>query len=116
MPSRSPTVQLPSSTSWQRWRSPLMCPSLANRPRSAGLAVIRRRAPALAIFGAGMASASGQRRVTRRDGARVALRPIAPEDKPLLAASFARLSEQSRYRRFFTAKPELSEGELDYLV
>jgi nucleotide-binding universal stress UspA family protein/RimJ/RimL family protein N-acetyltransferase len=54
--------------------------------------------------------------VTLRDGARVGLRPIAPEDKPLLAASFARLSEHSRYRRFFTAKPELSAAELDYLV
>jgi len=54
--------------------------------------------------------------VTLRDGARVGLRPIAPEDKPLLAASFARLSERSRYRRFFTGKPELSAAELDYLV
>ena len=54
--------------------------------------------------------------MTLRDGARVGLRPMAPEDKPLLAASFARLSEQSRYRRFFTAKPELSAAELDYLV
>jgi len=51
-----------------------------------------------------------------RDGARVILRPIAPQDKPLLAASFERLSEESRYRRFFTPKNELSEAELDYLV
>ena len=64
----------------------------------------------------GVDSASGRRTVTLRDGARVGLRPIAPGDKPLLAASFERLSEQSRYRRFFTAKPELSASELDYLV
>jgi RimJ/RimL family protein N-acetyltransferase len=59
----------------------------------------------------------GQRRtITLRDGARVTLRPIAPEDKPLLAASFDRLSEESRYRRFFTTKKELSEAELDHFV
>ena len=52
-----------------------------------------------------------------RDGARVVLRPVALEDKPLLAASFfERLSEESRYRRFFTPKNELSAAELDYLV
>ena len=44
------------------------------------------------------------------------MRPIAPGDKELLAASFARLSEQSRYRRFLTTKNVLSEPELDYLV
>ena len=54
--------------------------------------------------------------VTLRDGARVILRPIAPQDKPLLAASFERLSQESRYRRFFTTKKELSAAELDYLV
>jgi nucleotide-binding universal stress UspA family protein len=46
----------------------------------------------------------------------VSLRPIASEDKPLLAASFERLSEESRYRRFFTSKNALSAAELDYLV
>lgn len=56
------------------------------------------------------------RTVTLRDGARVRLRPIAPEDKELLAASFERLSEQSRYRRFLTAKSKLSRTELAYLV
>jgi nucleotide-binding universal stress UspA family protein/RimJ/RimL family protein N-acetyltransferase len=44
------------------------------------------------------------------------LRPIAPGDKELLTASFARLSERSRYRRFLTTKNVLSEPELDYLV
>lgn len=60
--------------------------------------------------------ATRRRTVTLRDGERVTLRPIAPEDRHLLAASFARLSEESRYRRFFTTKTELSAGELDYLV
>ena len=54
--------------------------------------------------------------MTLRDGVRVRLRPIAPEDRELLAASFERLSEQSRYRRFLTAKSKLSTSELDYLV
>ena len=58
----------------------------------------------------------GRRTVTLRDGSRVTLREIAPSDKPLLAASFERLSPESRYRRFFTAKTRLSEAELDYLV
>jgi nucleotide-binding universal stress UspA family protein/RimJ/RimL family protein N-acetyltransferase len=57
-----------------------------------------------------------RRTITLRDGARVILRAIAPEDKPLLAASFERLSEESRYRRFFTTKNELTTAELDYLV
>lgn len=63
-----------------------------------------------------MPNPSRGRTVTLRDGARVRLRPIAPEDKALLAASFERLSEQSRYRRFLTAKDKLSAAELVYLV
>jgi GNAT superfamily N-acetyltransferase len=63
-----------------------------------------------------MATRSRGRTVTLRDGARVRLRPIAPEDRALLAASFERLSEQSRYRRFLTAKSKLSSTELDYLL
>ena len=63
-----------------------------------------------------MSTPSWRRTITLRDGARATLRPIAREDAPLIAASFERLSEQSRYRRFFTAKPELSPTELTYLV
>jgi len=63
-----------------------------------------------------MATRSRGRTVTLRDGVRVRLRPIAPDDRDLLAASFERLSEQSRYRRFLTAKSKLSTNELDYLV
>ncbi len=54
--------------------------------------------------------------ITLRDGTRATLRPIAPEDKPLLAALFERLSEESRYRRFFTTKTKLSPGDLAYFV
>jgi hypothetical protein len=35
---------------------------------------------------------------------------------PLLAASYERLSEESRYRRFFTAGKELSPADLAYLA
>jgi nucleotide-binding universal stress UspA family protein/RimJ/RimL family protein N-acetyltransferase len=63
-----------------------------------------------------MASPARGKTVTLRDGTRVRLRPIAPEDKPVLAASFDRLSEESRYRRFFMSKKKLSAAELDYLV
>ncbi len=63
-----------------------------------------------------MSTPSRRKTITLRNGARVTLRPIAPEDKPLLAAIFERLSEESRYRRFFTTKAELSAAELDYFV
>ena len=63
-----------------------------------------------------MLTPSRRRRITLRDGARVTLRPIAPEDMPLLAASYERLSEESRYRRFFTAGKELSPADLAYLA
>ena len=63
-----------------------------------------------------MPSPARGKTVTLRDGARVRLRPIALEDKPALATSFERLSEESRYRRFFTSKNKLSAAELDYLV
>jgi nucleotide-binding universal stress UspA family protein/RimJ/RimL family protein N-acetyltransferase len=63
-----------------------------------------------------MSPPSRRKTITLRNGARVTLRPIAPEDRPLLAAIFERLSEESRYRRFFTTKAELSAAELDYFV
>jgi len=46
--------------------------------------------------------------VTLRDGASVKLRPIVPEDKPLLVDVFERLSKESRQRRYFTNLRELS--------
>ncbi len=44
------------------------------------------------------------------------LRPITPEDAPLVVASFERLSKESRYRRLFTHKEVLTADELAYLV
>ena len=63
-----------------------------------------------------MSSTSRRRTITLRDGARVLLRPIEPEDAPRIAASFHRLSKESRYRRRFSHKDSLPPDELTYLV
>jgi RimJ/RimL family protein N-acetyltransferase len=51
-----------------------------------------------------------------RDGTRVEIRPIRPEDRDELAAGLRRLSPESRYRRFLSVTDELSDAELDYLT
>ena len=43
-------------------------------------------------------------------------RPIEPQDKEILAAGFARLSPESRYRRFFRSIDHLSDAQLRYLT
>jgi nucleotide-binding universal stress UspA family protein len=55
-------------------------------------------------------------RVKLRDGSQIAIRPIAPDDRDALADGLARLSPESRYRRFFAAVPRLSARDLDYLT
>ena len=54
--------------------------------------------------------------VTLRDGTRTEVRVIKPEDRDKIQQGLAGLSEHSRYLRFFTPKPSLSESELDYLT
>lgn len=61
-------------------------------------------------------SASGAQTVTLRDGARVTLRPIRPDDKDRLCEAFERLGEDSRYRRFFSPMPTLPPAMLRYLT
>lgn len=56
------------------------------------------------------------RTVQLRSGHRVVLRPLRPTDRAGLAHAFAQLSETSRYRRFFTASPRLSEETLALLL
>jgi nucleotide-binding universal stress UspA family protein/GNAT superfamily N-acetyltransferase len=46
----------------------------------------------------------------------VRLRPITPDDKPLIADAFRRLGDESRYRRFFTYVEELSPAALAHLT
>jgi len=50
------------------------------------------------------------------DGTAVVLREIRAEDKDLLAAGHARLSDQSRLTRFLASKPKLTASDLRYLT
>jgi len=54
--------------------------------------------------------------VELRDGSSVLVRLVAPEDKTTLTDAFERLSAESRYRRFLSAKPRLTDAELRYLT
>jgi RimJ/RimL family protein N-acetyltransferase len=47
------------------------------------------------------------RAVALRDGTRVRMRPIVPEDAPRLVALYDRLSRDTRYHRFFSAMRRL---------
>jgi GNAT superfamily N-acetyltransferase len=46
----------------------------------------------------------------------VTIRPIRADDGERLSASHARLSPESRYRRFLATKPELSVADVRYLL
>ncbi len=50
--------------------------------------------------------------VVLRDGATAHLRPITPADADLLVAFYARVSEQSKYYRFFAPYPQLSDRDV----
>jgi RimJ/RimL family protein N-acetyltransferase len=54
--------------------------------------------------------------LTLADGTRLALRPIDAGDRDRLSALFARLSPESRQRRFFSPKHELTPRELAFLT
>ena len=54
--------------------------------------------------------------VTLEDGSRVLLRCVQPGDKVKLVEGLQRLSPRSRYTRFFTAKPYLTEQELKFFT
>lgn len=53
---------------------------------------------------------------TLTDGTRVRLRLLGPADRELLRAGFERLSPESRYRRFLSPTPRLTERMLTYLT
>lgn len=59
---------------------------------------------------------SDEIRVVLRDGSTVVARPITPDDREAFLATFERLGEESRYLRFLTPVPRLSESQVDYLV
>jgi GNAT superfamily N-acetyltransferase len=50
------------------------------------------------------------------DGTTVALRPLGPGDRNLLAAGFDRLSNRSRYQRFLAPVPRLTPSMLNFLT
>jgi acyl-CoA synthetase (NDP forming)/GNAT superfamily N-acetyltransferase len=59
--------------------------------------------------------------VLLRDGRTAHIRPVTPDDKDLLVEFYARVSDQSKYYRFFSPMPVLSEKdvhrftEVDYI-
>lgn len=54
--------------------------------------------------------------VPLRDGSTVLVRPVEPSDRGLLRRGLERLSDESRYRRFLSPVPRLSESQLRYLT
>jgi RimJ/RimL family protein N-acetyltransferase len=50
------------------------------------------------------------------DGRRLKIRPIERQDRDRLRRLFMRLTPESRYRRYLSPKPALTERELDYLL
>jgi RimJ/RimL family protein N-acetyltransferase len=54
--------------------------------------------------------------VALKDGTPVTIRPIRPDDKPLLVDGLGRLSEESRYRRFMSPIHAFTEDQLRYLT
>jgi RimJ/RimL family protein N-acetyltransferase len=53
---------------------------------------------------------------TLTDGTRVVLRHVRPSDGAELQRAFDRLSQESRYRRFFGGLPRLTDETLKYLT
>lgn len=64
----------------------------------------------------GLGAQGSQRSHELSDGSAIDVRPIQPEDKRTIEATFDRLSEESRYRRFLTPKNHLSRSELAFLT
>jgi GNAT superfamily N-acetyltransferase len=60
--------------------------------------------------------AAWREHVVLADGTSIVMRLLQPHDKEKLARGFAQLSPHSRYLRFFTDKPRLTDSELRYLT
>jgi len=54
--------------------------------------------------------------LTLRDGSPLGVRPIEPGDKELLQRGVEELSPDSRYKRFLSASPRLTDSQLRYLT
>ena len=48
-----------------------------------------------------------------RDGRTAHIRPMQPQDRALLVDFYSRVSDESKYYRFFSPMPELSDRDLD---
>jgi len=55
-------------------------------------------------------------RETLRDGRRVEIRALRPDDRADLIAAVARSSAQSLYRRFFAVKRDFAEPEIEFFL
>ncbi len=51
--------------------------------------------------------------VLLRDGRTAHIRPVTPDDKELLVEFYARVSDESKYYRFFSPMPVLSDKDVD---
>lgn len=56
------------------------------------------------------------REVTLKDGARVRIRPILPEDETRLVTLYGRLSQHTAYQRFFTVMKQLPPDWASYFA
>ena len=57
-----------------------------------------------------------QAREALRDGRQVEIRALKPGDRTDFVAAVARMSGQSRYRRFFSTKRSFGDEEVDYFT
>jgi GNAT superfamily N-acetyltransferase len=55
-------------------------------------------------------------RVTLRDGSRIVVRPVVPEDRPLFVEGWERFGETSRQRRFMGVKQRLTLDDLAFFT
>src|SRR6516165_9358781 len=53
---------------------------------------------------------------TLRDGRRIEIRALRPDDRADLIAAVGRSSGQSLYRRFFAVKRSFTKSEIDYFL
>jgi GNAT superfamily N-acetyltransferase len=54
--------------------------------------------------------------VRLRSGREVEIRPIGPDDGAALRTAYARLSDETKYKRFLAAKPHLTGRDVRYLT